>query len=87
MRVKWGDLMLAFEYASGGGNSAVLCRDTGELLWHSEHYDNFDEWPDDVDDEDKFENEATERALEKWCDENGVEIVADVPSAPGTDRS
>lgn len=57
MRVKWDDLEHAFLYIGSGEpyqNHAVVCRETGEFLWHSEYGDNFDEWPDDVDDEEKY---------------------------------
>lgn len=55
--VDWTDLLHAFEFVSLGQPSeheAVLCRKTGKFLWHSEFGDNFDEWPDDVDDEEKY---------------------------------
>ena len=56
MRVNWFQLELAFEYVGGGPyeNRAVLCRESGEFLLHSEYGDNFDEWPDDVDNEHEY---------------------------------
>jgi len=57
MQVKWDDMLSALEFVSMGRpyeHVAVLCMKTGEFLWHSEVGDNFDEWPDDVDDEEKY---------------------------------
>jgi hypothetical protein len=56
MQIDWHQLALALEYASGEsyGGRAVLCRESGKLLLHAKYGDNFDEWPDDVDDEQKY---------------------------------
>ena len=55
-RVKWHDLDSAYQYVSSGsyGNEAVLNRESGEFIWHSEDGDSLEEWPDDVDDEEKY---------------------------------
>jgi len=41
MAIAWDDILTAFEFASTGDsdNSAYLCRETGEMLWHSEFSD------------------------------------------------
>ncbi|MBR0752833.1 hypothetical protein JQ604_11615 [Bradyrhizobium jicamae] len=57
MRVNWNDLQNTFEFVSlgqPGEHEAVLCRESGQLLWHSELVDDLDEWPDDADDEEKY---------------------------------
>ncbi len=56
MPVAWDDIFTAFELLSTGDSetSAYLRRETGEVFWHSEFGDNFDELPDDVDDEAKY---------------------------------
>ena len=56
MPVSWDELENAFEFVSLGEPSeheAVLCRDSGQLFWHSEDSD-MDELPDDVDNEEKY---------------------------------
>ncbi len=56
MRVNWNELQDTFEFVSSGQpeeNQAVLCRESGEFLCHSEYAD-MDEWPDDVDDGAKY---------------------------------
>lgn len=35
---------------AGGDAQAWLCRDTGEVLWHSDEFDEFGPLPDDIDD-------------------------------------
>ena len=42
MPVAWDDILLAFEFVSTGesDNTAFLCRETGEMFWHSEFGDN-----------------------------------------------
>ena len=56
MPVAWDDIFTAFEFLSTGDSdtSAYLCRETGEVFWHSEFGDNLEELPDDVDDEAKY---------------------------------
>ena len=57
MSVDWSDLLHTFEYVSlgqPGEHEAVLCRETGKFLWHTELDDDLDEWPDDADDEEKY---------------------------------
>jgi hypothetical protein len=56
MPVSWDELENAFEFVSFGElgeHVAVLCRDSGQIFWHSEDSD-MDEFPDDVDDEEKY---------------------------------
>lgn len=36
------------------GNAAWVRRDTGEVIWHSDEFDDFDPLPDDIDDEDRY---------------------------------
>ncbi len=55
--VDWYSLLNTFEYVSSGGggeNYAYLCKQSGELLWHSEFGDNIEELPDDIDDDEKY---------------------------------
>jgi hypothetical protein len=57
MLVGWNDLLTTFEFVSAGQqyeNEAVLCRDSGQFLWHSELIDDMDAWPDDADDDEKY---------------------------------
>ena len=57
VRVSWNDLQHAFEVASfgePGEAEAVLCRESGAFLLHSDAMDFGDEWPDDVDDRAKY---------------------------------
>ena len=59
MPVSWSDLMLAFDFVSGGAgddHQAFLCKQTGKLYWHSESLDDDEEeeLPDDIDDADKY---------------------------------
>jgi hypothetical protein len=65
-RVKWHDLEISFEYVSSGPyeNEAVLNRESGEFFLHSEHGDNFGEWPDDVDDAEKYLPIPSKRELD-----------------------
>jgi hypothetical protein len=56
MPVNWDDLLSTFEFVSfgqPGEHQAVLCRESDEFFCHSELID-MDEWPDDVDDEEKY---------------------------------
>ena len=55
--VDWDELLNTFEFVSLGQpyeHEAVLCRETGKFLWHSEFGDDVDEWPDDAEDEEKY---------------------------------
>jgi hypothetical protein len=57
MSVDWTDLLHTFEFVNlgqPGEHEAVLCRETGKFLWHTELMDDVDEWPDDADDEEKY---------------------------------
>jgi hypothetical protein len=57
MTVSFKDLQEAFEFvgaASGGEHQAVLCKQTGEIICHSDLADDLDSLPDDVDDTEKF---------------------------------
>ena len=51
------DVLDAFEFVSAGPPSeheAYLSRSTGAIYWHSEHGDNFDQLPGDIDDTEKY---------------------------------
>ena len=55
--VDWDELLNTFEFVSLGQpyeHEAVLCREAGKFLWHSEFGDDVDEWPDDAEDEEKY---------------------------------
>ena len=59
MRVKFSEIRDAYDYVSFGGaeeHHAVLCKETGQIYFHSDYLDNDeDEWPDDIDDnEEKY---------------------------------
>ncbi len=57
MKVKFDTVYESFQYvASGesGTNQAYLNRQTGEVHWHSDMYDNFEELPEDIDDDEKY---------------------------------
>jgi uncharacterized glyoxalase superfamily protein PhnB len=65
--VKLTDLELAFDYVSSAGigeNQAYLCKESGKIYWHSDYYDNFEELPDDVDDDDKYIQIPDKRELD-----------------------
>lgn len=52
VKVKFDDLLLAFEFVSFGGpmaHEAYLCRETGKIHWYSEFGDNEEELPEDID--------------------------------------
>jgi hypothetical protein len=55
--VKLDALEDALLFLGGGnmyGNAAWVCRETGEVLCHSDDTDDFDPLPDDIDDEDRY---------------------------------
>jgi hypothetical protein len=55
--VDWNELLLTFEFVSAGQpheHEAVLCRKTGEFLWHTDLDEDIERWPDDADDEEKY---------------------------------
>lgn len=55
--VKLDDLEEAMMFVSSGdmfGNAAWVCRDTGEVLWHSDDVGDFGPVPEDVDDGDRY---------------------------------
>ena len=57
MPVSWEDIILAFEFVSGGDtdeHQAFLCKETGKLYWRSDTVDGLDELPDDIDDGEKY---------------------------------
>jgi hypothetical protein len=57
MPVSFDDILEAFELVSFGDpgqHQVFLCRQTGELYWHSEFDNEFDELPDDIDDSKKY---------------------------------
>lgn len=56
---------LLFVGAGGDfGNAAWVCRQTGELLFHSDDTDDFEPLPDDIDDEDRYAPVPDQRELE-----------------------
>lgn len=67
MPIKWTDLLLAFEFVGAsntGEHQAFLCKQTGEVYWHSDSSDELDELPDDIDDEEKYVRIPDKRELE-----------------------
>jgi len=56
MPIAWDDILTAFEFINIGesNNSAYLSGETGEVFWHSDFGDNFEELPDDIDDGAKY---------------------------------
>jgi hypothetical protein len=61
MPVSFQQILDALEFASMGGglveHEAVLCRQTGNICWRSEFFDEprlDNELPDDIDDDDKY---------------------------------
>ena len=57
MPVSFNDLRNAFEFVSFGGmggHEAFLCKATGQIYWHSEFDEEFDELPDGIEDESKY---------------------------------
>jgi hypothetical protein len=57
MPVSFKDIQDAFEFVNGGSmgeHQAFLCKQSGTIYWHSEHLDDLDELPDDVDDDEKY---------------------------------
>lgn len=56
MPIAWNDILTAFEFVNVGdsNNSAYLCRETGEVFWHSESSDELDELPEDINDPEKY---------------------------------
>jgi len=57
MPVKFGDLLLAYEFASfqgAGETAAYLCKSTGKIFMHSDMADEVEELPDDIDDREKY---------------------------------
>ena len=67
MPVSWKDLTLAFEFvgaSSTGEHQVFLCKQTGELHWHSDSLDELDELPDDIDDDEKYIQLPDKRELD-----------------------
>jgi hypothetical protein len=57
MPVSLDDLLFSFEFVSsdpGHGHEAFLCKQSGEIYWHSELGDNFEELPEDLEEGDKY---------------------------------
>jgi Uncharacterised protein family (UPF0158) len=57
MAVSFRDLLDAFEFASFGApyeHEAYLCRQSGRIYTHSEHTDDVEELPEDIEDRDKY---------------------------------
>ncbi|MEH2520783.1 hypothetical protein V1279_006356 [Bradyrhizobium sp. AZCC 1610] len=55
--VDWTELLHTFEFVSLGQpheHEAVLCRKSGEFLWHTDLEEDIEAWPDDADDEKKY---------------------------------
>ena len=56
-RAKFQEVLEALEFVSAGQpmeNEAYLSKDTGAIHWHSEHGDNFEELPSDIDEIGKY---------------------------------
>ena len=56
-QAKFRDVLDAFEFVSAAQPSeheAYLSRQTGAIYWHSEHGDDFDQLPGDIDDAEKY---------------------------------
>jgi len=67
MPVSWKELILAFEFvgaSSTGEHQVFLCKQTGELHWHSDSLDELDELPDDIDDDEKYIQLPDKRELD-----------------------
>jgi hypothetical protein len=65
--VDWNELLLTFEFVSSGQpheHEAVLCRKTGEFLWHTDLDEDIERWPDDADDEEKYLSIPHKRELD-----------------------
>jgi len=57
MKIKYSDIEYAFDYTSAAGfgmNQAYVDRENGKIHVHSDEYDNFEELPGDIDNEDKY---------------------------------
>ena len=57
MQVSWDDLLTAFQLSTfglPGEHQAFLCKETGNIYWHSEFSDELDDLPDDIDDDEKY---------------------------------
>jgi hypothetical protein len=57
MRISFKEIQDAYDFVSFGEPSeqqAFLCKESGQIYWHSEDCDEFDELPDDIDDADKY---------------------------------
>lgn len=48
------DALLFVGAGSGFGNAAWVCRETGEVLWHSDETDDFGPLREDIDDVDRY---------------------------------
>jgi hypothetical protein len=67
MPVSWKDLILAFEFVGASNteeNQVFLCKQTGELHWHSDSLGELDELPDDIDDDEKYVQLPDKRELD-----------------------
>ncbi len=67
MRVSFKDIQEAFEFVSVGGGDeqeAFLCKETGEIYYHSGLDDDLDELPADIGDSDKFLQIPDKRELD-----------------------
>ncbi len=54
MSIKFEEIVSGFDYVSVGQmdeNQAFLNKETGQVVWHTETGDNFEELPDDIEDE------------------------------------
>jgi hypothetical protein len=57
MPVAFSDLLLAFEFASFGApyeHEAFLCKQSGQIYWHSDFDGEFDELPEDIEEPGKY---------------------------------
>src|SRR5712691_4238864 len=67
MPVSFQDIMLAFQFVSGGGtgeHQAFLCKPSGKIYWHSELAGDVEELPDDIEESDKYVEIPDKRELD-----------------------
>src|SRR5713226_1036211 len=65
--VKLQDMLEAFEFVSAGDmgeHQAFLCKTSGRIYWHSEHADDFEELPEDIEENDKYIAIPSKRELD-----------------------
>jgi hypothetical protein len=67
MPVSFKDIMLAFQFVSGGSmgeHDAFLCKQSGKIYWHSELLDDVEDLPNDIEDDDKYLRIPDKRTLD-----------------------